>query len=377
MKPKISIIVPIYNAQQQLERCIHSLMKQTFQDLEIILVNDGSTDRSLEMIREFEKQDERIMVINQENNGVSAARNQGLVVSSGKYIGFVDADDWIDLNMYERLYGVAEEKEADIVMCTYVREFIGGSKEKKFMSERMVHLEGRQVQTNLLRRLMGPIRHELAQPEMLDAWGTVWSKLYRADLLRKSQASFKDLNEIGTNEDLLFNMQVISDAKSFVFLNEPLYHYWKGNEISVTNSHKPNLLKKWLRLFHYIERLIAEKQNEGAIFYVAYQNRICISVLGLGLNELYAKDHTHRQKIRALKKILNSKLIDQSMKGLDFRYLPFIWRVFFWSAKYKQSYLLYALLHGVEMMRKRKGRRGELETITHSTSSNDYESRWT
>ncbi|MCK0470356.1 glycosyltransferase [Halalkalibacter sp. APA_J-10(15)] len=377
MQPKISIIVPIYNREKELARCLQSLLKQTIKEIEIILINDGSTDSSLELIHYYAEKDERIVVINQNNKGVSIARNQGLLLAKGKYIGFVDSDDWVDLTMYERLLQIAEEKDADVVMCSYVREFLGGSKEKLLTDQSMIHLEGKQVQTHLLRRLIGPIRHELGQPEMLDAWGTVWSKLYRQETLRISQATFVDLNDIGTNEDTLFNIQVLTHVKRFVFYNQPFYHYWRGNDKSVTATHKSNLLIKWKCLFQHIERIANDRSRQEAVYRYALQNRISMSVLGLGLNEIYAKNRSHYKRIKKVKRILHDEQMQRALKTLNFRHFTWIWKPFFFCAKYKFSTVFYMMLHGVEMMRKRKGRRDELEANTSSTSRYDYESRWT
>lgn len=115
--PKISVIIPVYNTEKYLSRCLDSVVNQTFKDLEIICVNDGSTDNSNEILDRYASKDNRITVINQKNGGLSAARNTGLRHASGQYIGFVDSDDWIDIDYYECLIGLAERNNADIVMA--------------------------------------------------------------------------------------------------------------------------------------------------------------------------------------------------------------------------------------------------------------------
>ena len=115
--PKISVIIPVYNTEKYLSRCLDSVVNQTFKDLEIICVNDGSTDNSNEILDRYASKDNRITVINQKNGGLSAARNTGLRHASGQYIGFVDSDDWIDIDYYECLIGLAEKNNADIVMA--------------------------------------------------------------------------------------------------------------------------------------------------------------------------------------------------------------------------------------------------------------------
>lgn len=121
LKPKISIIVPIYNSEKYLVKCIESIQKQTYINIEIILVNDGSYDKSIIICEKYAEYDERIIVVNKENGGVSSARNRGLDIATGDFIGFVDSDDLIDAEMYERLITASLKNDADIVECGYSR----------------------------------------------------------------------------------------------------------------------------------------------------------------------------------------------------------------------------------------------------------------
>ena len=139
--------------------------------------------------------------------------------AKGKYIGFVDPDDWIDQDMYEKMYDTAIQENADIVMCTYIREFGTHSKEKKFNMPEKVCYQNDKVKQEVMRRLVGPMKEEIANPELLDAWGTVWSKLYRADMIKENKINFIDLKVIGTNEDSLFNIHTFYYTNTFVFLN--------------------------------------------------------------------------------------------------------------------------------------------------------------
>ncbi len=115
-KPKVSIIVPVYNVENYLNRCLDSLINQSFDDIEIICINDGSTDRSLEILKDYEKKDNRVKIINKENSGVSNCRNKGIKVSNGEYIVFVDSDDWIDIDTYEIMMDNIIKYNADIAV---------------------------------------------------------------------------------------------------------------------------------------------------------------------------------------------------------------------------------------------------------------------
>ena len=120
---KISIIIPVYNVEAYLDRCIQSVIHQTYQNLEIILVDDGSTDHSPQMCDAYAQIDERIKVVHKSNGGLSDARNAGLMVATGTYIGYVDSDDWIELEMYERMYAACIEHQAELAVCRYRNEY--------------------------------------------------------------------------------------------------------------------------------------------------------------------------------------------------------------------------------------------------------------
>ena len=277
-QPQVSIIVPAYNVENYIERCLNSLVNQTFKDIEIITINDGSTDKSLELLNKYAKEDIRVSVIDLGDEGVSYCRNLGVEKANGKYIMFVDSDDWIDSNMIEAMYKKAEENKLDLVMCSYIREFKDHSKEKRFnLPEEIIYKEDK-VKNELLRKLVGPVKEELLNPEMLDALGTVWGKLYRADILKENKLKFVDLSEIGSAEDTLFNIFTFNYLKKVMFLNKPMYHYWRDNPKSVTSQYNPKLKEQRKVFFKYISDFLKEN-NFVQVFEEALNNRICTSVL--------------------------------------------------------------------------------------------------
>jgi glycosyltransferase involved in cell wall biosynthesis len=352
MKPKVSIIVPIYNAEEYLARCFDSLLEQNLQEIEIIAINDGSKDSSLEIVKEYQSKDNRIKIINQLNRGVSSARNEGIKAAIGKYIGFVDPDDWVESDMYETMYNYAISEKADIVMCSYLREFETHSKVKEFNLPDKVRYEEEEIKKSFMRRLVGPINEEIANPELLDAWGTVWSKLYRTEMIKHNGIRFVDLNKIGSNEDNLFNIEVFYYAKSFLFINTPYYHYWRANSKSISTRFKPDLLNQWNYLFNYIEMFLKAK-NLNQEYITALDNRICINTLGLGLNTI-SKDNRSSCfiKIQHIKAFLKNKRIKHSFKQLELAKFPFAWRVFYFFAKVQFAAGLYFMLLCIEYLRK-------------------------
>ncbi|OAS85130.1 glycosyltransferase [Metabacillus litoralis] len=352
MKPKISIIVPIYNVENYLGRCFDSLLTQDLKNFEIIAINDGSTDSSMKILKKYAVMDHRIVIIEKQNNGVSSARNDGISQAKGEYIGFVDPDDWIGPQMYKDMLKIAEEDHIDIVMCTYIREFGTHSKEKTFdLPERCNYFHD-DVQNNIMRRLVGPLNEEVANPELLDAWGTVWSKLYRTELIRKNNIRFIDLNEIGSNEDTLFNIHASYYAKSFVFLNKPYYHYWRANNTSITSKHNPHLVSQFGKLYNRVEGFLNEKKLSDE-FQLALNNRISLNTLGLGLNTISkGNSRSFIKQVNDLKNVLNNNRIKRSLDQFELKHCSMIWKTFFFFAKKRLAFGLYIMLMSIEVLRK-------------------------
>lgn len=352
MTPKVSIIVPIYNMEKYLERCLDSLLAQSLKDIEIITVNDGSTDSSGSILDSYAANDSRIKVFQKNNEGVSSARNFGMKMATGDYIGFVDPDDWVNHQMYKEMYNIATNDHADIVMCTYMREFGTHSKEKIFELPVIVHFNEKDLKTKVMRQIIGPLNNELARPDFLDAWGTVWCKIYKSELLRAYNIKFENLKEIGTSEDSLFNIHAVANAKSFVFINTPFYHYWRSNNQSITTNYKPQLKEQWSNLYRKIEHIMDEHNLKGE-YVIALNNRKCINVLGLGLNVI-SQNHegSTTAKIREIHAFLSDPYIKTCFKHFDLTNFPLSWKFFYFLAKFRISLGFYLMLLSIEGLRK-------------------------
>lgn len=203
---KISVIVPVYNAENYLSACLDSILSQTYQNFEIILINDGSKDASGQICDAYARKDERIRVVHQENHGVSHARNRGLELATGELISFIDSDDTLEPDMYELLVRVMQEHDADISHCGYK------------------HIVGEEI------RLIHDTKRVIPQStqDALDCFvtgrlfgGGLWNKLYRRNLL--TGLSFRE--DLKNNEDILFNFEAFRRADHSVFADYPLYNY--------------------------------------------------------------------------------------------------------------------------------------------------------
>lgn len=205
--PLVSIIVPVYNTEKYISQCMYSLIQQNYRHIEIIVVDDGSTDNSLSILNNISTTDNRLKVFSQSNQGVSAARNLALNKATGEFVMFVDADDWIDLSTIEECLQAIGD--ADVCFFAYIREFTNHSLPRFLFPQ--THIFAAEACKLLQRRMIGPTGKELANPEMLDSLGTIWGKLYRKEIL--DGTSFIDLKIIGTAEDSLYNCNVFRKVK--------------------------------------------------------------------------------------------------------------------------------------------------------------------
>ena len=212
---KISVIVPVYNIAPYVAKCIESLLEQTFSGIEIILVDDGSTDGSGRICDEYRQKDSRIHVIHKENGGISSARNAGIAAASGKYIGFVDGDDWVSGEMYQELYDLAESEKAQIVSCRY-REVYGEDDGVAAGGERT--FSSLSQKTALKRFFLRQISE------------SVWDKLFLRSM-------FSDIRfpEGEINEDTCVVVRLLMQSRKVVFLDRELYFYRKRTG-SITRS---------------------------------------------------------------------------------------------------------------------------------------------
>ena len=337
----ISIIVPVYNAETYLPKCLDSLTNQTVHDIEIICVNDGSSDNSLSVLKKYQDRDNRIVIVDKANEGVSRARNDALVVSTGRYIMFVDSDDWLELDTCEKALYAMEKYESDVVMWSYVSENDGSQSYKEIFPEDRV-FDREQTQKELHRRFIGILEGELSHPELADALCPVWGKLYKRNLIIDNQIGFIDLSEIGTYEDGMFNLEVFRYVNKVNYLNECLYHYRIDNLLSVTSGYRDKLFEQWQNLFDMMNRYISENDLDQK-YIDALDNRIALSILGLGLNIVEA-EFPLRKKLRILKSIISQDHYRIAYKKLEFMYFPIHWKLFYGCAKYKVTLGLYVLL---------------------------------
>ena len=349
---KISIIVPIYNVETYLRACVQSLIDQTYPNIEILLVDDGSTDNSGKICDELAEQDSRICVFHKPNGRTASARNLGVSKASGEYLLFIDPDDWFDLQTVERLVAEIEKTKADVVRFNYVREYDGYSQNNEnFLLKNQVY-EGEEYNT-LLRRNLGLIGNELRYIEHFNFFASVCFACYRKSIIVENNLQFYDLNELGSFEDGLFNLQYLLSAKRFSYLDKHLYHYRRNNAGSYTSRSKDDFLEKSLVLFERIKNTMAGKMSE-ADFEQAYFNRIAYCTLELNLNAMKNRKTGFRERYKEIQTILKSEPCKTACKRFSLRYLPLKWKAYYSFIKMRWTLGVYLVTKTILYLKGRK-----------------------
>ena len=251
MNPTVSIIVPVYNAKNYLQRCIDSILHQEYTDYELFLVDDGSTDGSGDICDAYAAADARITVIHKENTGVSDSRNLAISQARGTYLQFLDSDDWITPDATKLFVRAATEHDCDLVIADFYR----------VVGERVSHKGDIEDDGVLTREEFAA--HMMENPADF-YYGVLWNKLYRRDLVEKYHLCM----DVSVNwcEDFLFNLEYIRHANSFAALQVPVYYYVKrkGSLISTQSINLTNTMKMKLNVFEYYNRFYKDVYDEEA-----------------------------------------------------------------------------------------------------------------
>lgn len=348
-KPLVSIIVPVYNVEEYLVKCIDSLLEQTYSNLEIILVDDGSEDKSGVICDKFASQDKRIKVIHKLNGGLSSSREAGISVVSGDYAMFVDGDDWIDKDTIEAcIKKITDNIDLQCVLFSYVKEYDENTIPVHVMDSSS-YLKGKSAEEKIYRRLFGLSAEEMTHPERMHNIESCCMKLYKTSSIKAGK--FFDTKVVGSSEDALFNMYALYGINNAYYIDKNFYHYRKISQ-SLTNTYRPELVKQWGRLFDIMSDIIEEK-NLGNEYLTALDNRIALSILGIGINELKNVNGTVLNKIKRIGKYIRSERYINAVKQLEIKKMPIPWKVFMVSCKLRLSVCVYVMLVIITYLKKR------------------------
>lgn len=256
--PKVSIIVPIYNVERYLDRCMQSLLNQTLKDIEIIMVDDGSPDNCPKMCDEYAKKDERVKVIHKQNGGLGYARNSGLEIATGEYVAFVDSDDYVELDMYEKLYETAKTSCSDTVFCGFKMYYNGGKTSNHQHTKRLLTFKNEEVKDLMLDFIASEPRYKRDWKYEM----SVWHGIYSTDIIQMNNLKFISEREL-LSEDLPFQVRYLKNSKAVAYMPDCFYYYCMNNAGSLTHAnYSPDKLSRTLKLIDFLSK--ETEQVEGA-----------------------------------------------------------------------------------------------------------------
>ena len=345
-QPKVSIIIPVYNVEKYIERCVDSLTNQTLQDLEIILVDDSSTDSSLEICRKLAENDSRIKVIHKENEGAGKARNAALEVATGEYIGFVDSDDFVEKDMFETLYEKAEQYGSDLVMSGVL--FVDGNMfsekgecSRKIYFDKDTHFESEEELKKLRMGIIG------ALPEDADdsKYGmSIWKNLFRHEIIKKNNIVFQSEREM-LSEDAVFMVDFISCINKATGISEAFYNYCR-NGASISKSYKKDRFEKSLIFVSEVEKRFSKdiKQDEYRIYIDRFWQAMCRVICSQEIMHAADNDIKYSDLKKRLKTVCTHSLSVKTLKSYPISTLPLKQRVFAYAMKYRLYFVLKILV---------------------------------
>lgn len=317
--PLISVIVPVYKVEQYLDKCIDSIVNQTYKNLEIILVDDGSPDNCPKMCDDWAKKDKRIKVIHKGNGGVSLARNIGIDESTGEYISFVDSDDWIENTFFEELLNISLKYNSKYITCGYKRvydthvEYINNS-------NRINEINSSDYLIKLL--------------NVQNGYGFVHMKLINRDVIDNLRFD----EELKVGEDALFNVKLCNNTDSVVIYNKALYNYYFNNN-SVVRKYDDNYVNKYLKSMYVMYNFLNDKKNIDKVYIYNY---IAYHVLLIAVNYCYHPLNS-LNKMKSLKKVCNIPLFKDSITNSNYKNLSLTRKITLFTIKHK-LYLLTSLI---------------------------------
>lgn len=301
---KVSIIVPIYKVEKYLRQCIDSIINQSLKDIEIILVDDGSPDNCPKICDDYKKIDSRIKVIHKKNGGLSSARNAGMKIATGEYIGFVDSDDYIEHDMYEKMYYTAKEHDVDFVMSDYYKVHETNKIEVSSIIDDGLYNK------NKIKNIIYP---QLIMKENID-YGpllAVWHCLYKNSFLKDNDIYFDEV--VKYSEDNLFSSIVGYKSESFYYMKGSYFYNYRYNPNSISTTYKEDSLSVYVEMnnrlhnkFYDCEEFNFKRQLSLHMIYYTFNY----------INRVIGSNLTFKEKYKKIKDTLIKKEIRRAFNNL-------------------------------------------------------------
>lgn len=330
--PKISVIIPVYNVETYLRSCIDSILAQTLRDLEVLLIDDGSTDSSGAICDFYAGKDSRVKTVHTKNAGAASARNKGLSLATGSFVAFVDSDDWIDPDMYETMAKAAEERACDLVICDCLKEF--GSTHEIYTHNLPGGFYDREA-------MISRYFPQLLMPDTMEYPVTIsnWLLLIRRQLIVEHRLSFPE--GIRFSEDLLFGSEVGYYAKSMVYLKGYVPYHYRQNQNSVTHTKVKDRWPMLLELYHRIQNSFGQKSEFD---FEPQIQRCMLFFVYIAINDLRMPKGSTAKFFQEANAILDNPVVEAALKKIQIYRLNISWKLKIISLIYQKKFLRPAIL---------------------------------
>ncbi len=327
----VSVIIPVYNVAKYIDDCVSSVCSQTMKNIEILLVDDGSTDNSAEMCARWTEKDSRVRLIQQPNQGVSVARNRGIEESRGKWIAFIDSDDWIEPEYLETLYKNAVKNNTDVSICGFFFDYPDEQVARGHYPTDM-SFNGRKevsrIQIQILAKNMCGIDGNSG-----DRIGAPWCKLFKADFIKSNKLTY--VPGLRRSQDVVFNLYALEKAEKICYVNIPAYHY-RIIEESVCNKFSKQILLNVTAYLSEMDRFIQTYHNNDSVFREAFYTKTCTSVYKCLFQYFFHEQYP--DSFKAMKKELGEYLAQpvfaQALKSVKFKNLDKTEKIFVFCLKH-------------------------------------------
>lgn len=330
----VSIIVPIYNVEEYLHRCLNSIIHQTYKNIEIILVDDESPDNCPSLCDEYAQKDKRIKVIHKKNEGLGLARNSGLEIANGDYVAFVDSDDYVESDMVEKLYHECCANELDAVFADFYVD--GNSGFKKSSSLEKLY-NNSQLMEELRLDMVGA---DPEYPSCSKIQYSVWRGLYSLKLINNNNLRFPSEREF-ISEDIIFNLNFLKFAQRVKIVPSKFYHYcFNGN--SLTHSYRKDRWDKQIFLLKYLYTYGTDFLNQTE--FKLRIGRTALAYSKIAINQELRRHNSVINTIREIDKIIESQDFHSFIEDYPIGRLPFKWKLYAYLVHYKLSAILYFLM---------------------------------
>ncbi len=332
ISPKVSIIVPVYNVENYIQKCVKSLTEQSLKDIEIILIDDESPDSCPKICDDFTRMDKRIKVIHKRNEGLGLARNSGINIAKGEYIAFCDSDDYVDDKMYETLYQFMEINSLDVAYCNYILDTNGKFNYKTGSPHKNMLFIGKQETRNFVLEMIGPNPN---YPSDVKYMISSCMAMYSSKIIKNYSVRFM-CERIVLSEDTLFNLDILVHATNIGYCSEQLYYY-RYNPVSLSRTFNHEKAKTFTTLIEEVRKRLVKSFTLKE--YKLHYYRFVFYIFRLLIKYEAIKNIDGERKKHIRERCSNS-LLDDVYREYPYRAFPFGKRLFFVAMKRKWIRLL-------------------------------------